>query len=171
VVTITAAIFGLLGVVVGAVINGGISALSQRRTERSELRSAARLVRSELVGFRAVALEGGRRTAEELPQLRNAAPVLWQANRAILSRALDSDDWETVSPAYAHVNALLSVLVFEPDGGLVHWRRSEAQRLLAVLIEPAERATDALRTAAGVESRSLSGSGSLEYPEQGPVAV
>jgi hypothetical protein len=167
----TAAIFGLLGVVVGAVINGTISSLSQRRTERSDLRSAARLVRSELVGFRALAVEGSRRTADELPQLRDAAPVLWQGNRAVLSRALDSDDWEAVARAYAHVDAVLSVLVFEADGSLVDWRKREAQRLLEALVEPAERAARALRGVAGVDSKGLRDSDSSEFPEQGPVAA
>jgi hypothetical protein len=45
----TAAIFGLLGVIVGAVINGVVNGVLQRRIERSDLRSATRLVRSELI--------------------------------------------------------------------------------------------------------------------------
>jgi hypothetical protein len=88
---ITAAIFGLLGVVVGAVINGAVSAVLQRRTERSELRSAARLVRTELVF---------------------SGPV-----------------------------------------------------------EPVERAAEALREAAGVQSKGPSDSDSFAYPEDFPVAT
>jgi hypothetical protein len=166
----TAAVFGLLGVVVGAVINGALSMIAQRRTERADLRSAARLVRTELVGFRALALEGTRRTADELPQLRGATPVLWHSNRALLSRGLVVKDWEAVALAYAHVDALLSVLVFEADGVLLDWRQREAWRLLAALVDPAEHAARALRVAAGVEPGNKGDEGS-EFPEQGPVAA
>jgi hypothetical protein len=133
---VTAAIFGLLGVIVGGVINGVVSAVLQRRTERSDQRSAARLVRSELVDFRALALEASRRSPEDLPQLRDATPVLWQTNRAVLARALTDEHWARVARAYAHVDAVLSVLVFETDGTLVDWRRREAQRLLGETIQP-----------------------------------
>ena len=166
----SAAIFGLIGVVVGAVMNGALSMLAQRRTERADLRSAARLVRTELVGFRALALESARRAADELPQLHGATPVLWHGNRALLSRGLAVKDWEAVALAYAHVDALLSVLVYESDGTLLDWRQREAQRLLLDLVDPAERAAKTLRAAAGVEAGSEEDEG-REFPEQGPVAA
>jgi hypothetical protein len=175
----TAAIFGLLGVIVGGVINGVVTAVLQRRSERSDQRSAARLVRSELVGFHSLALEAARRPPEHLPQLRNAAPVLWQSNRTVLARALTDEHWALVARAYAHVDALLSVLVFEPDGTLVDWRNREAQRLLASMIDPAEEAAVALRRAAGFPSDRLDETPDLapsdgsdpEFPERGPVAA
>lgn len=175
----TAAIFGLLGVIVGGVINGVVSATLQRRSERSDQRSAARLVRSELVGFRSLALEAAKRPPEHLPQLRNAGPVLWQSHRTVLARALTDEHWVLVARAYAHVDALLSVLVFENDGTLVSWRSREAQRLLSALTEPAEEAAVALRRAAGFPSDQLDETPDLgpnddfdpEFPERGPVAA
>src|SRR3954452_15287485 len=98
----TAAIFGLLGVIVGGVINGVVTAALQRRTDRADQRSAARLVRSELVGYRSLALEATRRPPDHLPQLQNAAPVLWQSNRTVLARALPNGHWARVARAYAH---------------------------------------------------------------------
>ena len=150
-----AAIFGLLGVIVGGVMNGLVTAVLQRRTERSDQRSAARLVRSELVACRALALEAGRRSPEDLPQLRDATPVLWQTSRAVLARALTDDHWALVARAYAHLDEVLSVLVFETDGTLVEWRRREAQRLLAETIQPVESAALALGEAAGLPAKQL----------------
>jgi hypothetical protein len=185
----SAAIFGLLGVIVGAVVNGGVTALLQRRTEQSDQRSAARLVRTELVTFRALALEGGRRSPEDLPQLRDARPVLWQANRGVLARALTDEHWALVARAYAHVDAALSVLVFETDGTLVDWRRREAQRLLGAMVKPVEQGALVLGRAAGLRSERLdevthAGSGMepgsarpqgddspRDFPEEGPVAA
>jgi hypothetical protein len=74
-----AAIFGLLGVIVGAVVNGTATALFQRRVERSDQRSAARLVRGELIRFWTLAREAAQRSPEDLPQLRDIAPILWRA--------------------------------------------------------------------------------------------
>jgi hypothetical protein len=80
-------------------------------------------------------------------------------------------DWEAVALAYAHVDAVLSVLVFEADGTLLDWRQREAQRLLAELVGPAHRAARTLRVAAGVEAGVDEDDEELEFPEQGPVAV
>jgi len=167
----TAAIFGLIGVVVGGAINFIVTALLQRRTERFDRRSAARLVRSELVRFRSLAVEATRRPPDELPQLREATPILWQSHRASLARALPDEEWELVARAYAHVDALVSVLLFEPDGTLVEWRSREARRLLIALREPVERAAVVLRDAAGVPPDQPDGMASLpEFPEEGTVA-
>jgi hypothetical protein len=92
-----AAIFGLLGVIVGAVVNGAATALFQRRVERSDQRSAARLVRGELIRFWTLAREAAQRSPEDLPQLRDIAPILWQSYRAVLARALTEEDWVLVA--------------------------------------------------------------------------
>jgi hypothetical protein len=152
---VTAAIFGLLGVIVGGVINGVVSTALARRTEDADRRGAARLVRSELVRFRSLAIGARMWTPEHLPQLRYAGTELWDANRAVLARGLRNEDWALVARAYAHVDAALSVLVFEPDGTLVDWRRHEAQRLLAELVEPTEQAALILGQAAGLRSEQL----------------
>ena len=162
----TAAIFGLLGVIVGAVINGVVATVLQRRTERADQRSAARLVRSELVRFRALAIEAGQRSPEHLPQLHDMTPALWHDHRAVLARALEDADWAAVASAYAHVDAVQSVLVFESDGTLVEWRRHEAQRLFAGAVGPLEKAAMTLGRAAGFESDELD-----EAPETIPVAA
>jgi hypothetical protein len=172
----TAAIFGLLGVIVGAVINGVVTAALQRRTDRADQRSAARLVRSELVGYRSLALEAAQRPPDHLPQLQNATPVLWQSNRTVLARALSDQHWALVARAYAHVDALVSVLVFEPDGTLADWRSREARRLLDAMVTPVEEAAIALLEARGLPSPGPDGPPNFDdpdraFPEGGPVAA
>lgn len=167
-----AAIFGRLGVIVGGVINGVVSTLLARRTERADSRSAARLVRSELVRFRSVAIGARTWAPDQLPQLRHAETELWKASRAVLARTLSDAHWALVARAYAHVEAVQSVLVFDVDGTLVDWRRTEAQRLLAELVEPAESAALVLGNAAGLHAEHLDEAESLaEFPEGGPVAA
>jgi hypothetical protein len=78
----TAAIFGLVGVVVGAFINGAAAAYSERRSEKSNRRSAARLVRNELVRLLALSRAAAQRPPEELPQLRDATPSSGNLNVA-----------------------------------------------------------------------------------------
>ena len=165
-----AALLGLLGVVVGAIITGIAPMLVQRRTDRLERRSAARLVRSELVRFRNLAFAAGQHSPEHLPQLHQIEPVLWLSYRALLARVLADKDWILVARAYAHVDAVISVLVFEQDGTLVEWRRVEAQKLLWSMISPVEQAADARH---GLDTDGDPGL-DLElphYPEGGPVAA
>src|ERR1017187_1506016 len=168
----TAAIFGLVGVIVGGVINGAVTAVLQRRTEGSDRRSAARLVRSELVRFRSLALVAARHSPEHLPQLHQTTPVIWESYRAVLARVLTDEDWVLVARAYAHVDALAAVLVFEHDGTLVDWRRREAQRLLEGMIAPVEQAATALLHAAGVSNAPPGREPEPpDFPEHGPVAA
>ena len=162
---VTAAIFGLIGVVVGALINGLAGALAQRRTDRAERRAATRLVANELDTWYSLALEAEQRSAEQLPQLHRADPILWQSNRSVLARSLGDADWEAVADAYAHVDALVSVLVFERDGTLVAWRSHEAKRLFEEMVGPVEKARAALARAAG------DGTPTPEPPRRRPVAA
>src|SRR4051794_16666667 len=166
----TAAVFGLLGVIVGGVINGVVSAVLARRTERADRRSAARLVRSELVRFRWQGIAAREVEPDDLPQLRSAGTELWNANRAVLARALADSEWALVARAYAHVEAVQSVLVFEPGGLLVDWRRREAKRLLDELVDPVEEAALVLGGVAGLRVEKLDevSAALAEFPEAGP---
>jgi hypothetical protein len=142
-----AAIFGLLGVIVGGLINGVVSWLAQRRKDEATALSAKRLVANELGTWFVLAREANARSPEQLPQLRKAAPTTWQSNRSVLARSLSDADWDVVAIAYAHIDALGSVLVFEPDGTLEDWRTREAKRLFEAMLEPVEKARGALLVA------------------------
>jgi hypothetical protein len=167
---VTAAIFGLIGVVVGAVVNGMVTGILNRRAERSARQSAARLVLSELVRFYALAIESERLPPENLPQLRDIAPRLWQSQREILARALSIEQWELVAGAYARVDALESVLVFDADGTLAEWRSGEAKRLLTELMSPVEDAAGALAEVGGAHHSAIADLRESDLVRQSMVA-
>jgi hypothetical protein len=89
------AIFGLVGVVVGALVTGGVEFLAERRRESSLRRKAARLVEAELdQAARALetALDAGRSwNPPSVPSWAEYAPVL--------ADSLDTDDWQVVESA------------------------------------------------------------------------
>jgi hypothetical protein len=161
----TAAIFGLLGVIVGGVLNGLVSAWLERRARRSDGQTGARLVRSELVFFLAAAKRSASTPLEDLPQLRRATTELWQDNRSVLARSLNDRQWARVARAYAYVDALLSLLVFDPDGKLAPWRIEEGIRCSNSMIIPIQDALKAL--AAGDDEGE--GTDYKYRPSQGPL--
>jgi uncharacterized membrane protein len=144
VASMAAAVFGLIGVIVGGVINGAVSWWLERGRQSSDAQSAGRLVQSELVFFRAAAREIQLHWPTELPQLRHAGNPLWQSNRAVLSRALRDEDWDAVQRAYAGIEAFLSLLVFDHDGNIVEWRVNEARRLASEMSGEIDRAVQVL---------------------------
>jgi hypothetical protein len=94
------AIFGLVGVIVGAVVTGGVEFVAERRREAALLRKAARLVEAELDEAATIfegALEDGKlwsgSNRPEVPSWREYAPVL--------AEGLDTDDWGVVEAAAA----------------------------------------------------------------------
>ncbi|MDQ6804764.1 MAG: hypothetical protein M3065_07305 [Actinomycetota bacterium] len=96
----TAAVFGLLGVIVGGVLNGLIQAALARRRDHADGVVAARLVLHELELLRGdfeLWLQGDR--APRVPTPSRA----WQAHRAALARVLAEPEWDMVSAAYTWV--------------------------------------------------------------------
>jgi hypothetical protein len=94
------AIFGLVGVVVGALVTGGVEFLSERRRDAALLLKAARLVEAELDEAESAfkhALDQGRLWASQhqpsVPSWREYAPVL--------AEALGTSDWQVVESAVA----------------------------------------------------------------------
>ena len=95
----TAAIFGLLGVVVGGLVTGGVDYVMARRREKAELRQSTRLVADELHSLWLVVdliLERGQSPPERLPG--EDAELLfstgsWDAHKAVLARALRQEQW------------------------------------------------------------------------------
>jgi hypothetical protein len=96
----TAAVFGLLGVIVGGALNGLIQAALARRRDRADGVAAARLVLHELEllkGDFELWLQGDRP-----PRVPITSPA-WQAHRASLARVLAEPEWDMVSAAYTWV--------------------------------------------------------------------
>jgi hypothetical protein len=97
---VTAALFGLVGVIVGGVLNGGVAYVLERRQERANGIVAARLVSHEL------GMLSGH--FEHLHKLNLAAGLLpvpvttreWEVHRTVLARVLSPADWEIVHAGY-----------------------------------------------------------------------
>ena len=117
----TAAIFGLLGVVVGALVTGGVDYFMARRREKGELRQSSRLVADELHSLWLVVdliLERGQLLPERLPgedaELLFATSS-WHAHKAVLARALPQKEWSALATIYATVESMRVVILRTPD--------------------------------------------------------
>jgi len=100
----TAAIFGLLGVVIGALLSGLITLHIESRKERKEAMVAARFVHSELQMFQ-VDIENWIRDryVPEDPDLQTEA---WDQHSLALARGLPGGDWEMVAAGYLWVHLI-----------------------------------------------------------------
>ncbi len=94
----TEAIFGLVGVVIGGLLNGGVSWLSDRGKLRRNARVAARLVLSEIrendfsLGW---GLE--RKEVEPLERVESAA---WEQWRETFADGLNDSEWRAINDYY-----------------------------------------------------------------------
>jgi hypothetical protein len=104
----TAAIFGLLGVIVGALVNGGVASIVRREARRGERRVAARLVLAELDALETtLSVSSDARVAlEDFPLDTDA----WHANSAVIAHTLNHSEWSRVSGAYGMLHMLNSVM-------------------------------------------------------------
>jgi len=93
---VTQAIFGLIGVIVGALVTGGLSFVRDKREESADLRAALRIVEDDFhllwMGLKAIAEANAWH-----PLLRTFELASWPEHRGILARHLDANDWLRVS--------------------------------------------------------------------------
>jgi hypothetical protein len=98
----TVAIFGLVGVIVGALVTGGADFLLERRREQREIRRARRLVANELATA-AVWVEA-LLINKRLPQTSSDEVLFslaeWDSYRQVLAGELNDETWEGLSAAY-----------------------------------------------------------------------
>jgi hypothetical protein len=137
---VTAAIFGLIGVIIGALITGGVSYALQVRLERRELRAVARLMLQELSGSADLirfALDRDDR------QLLDDEPIEdeWKRHHLLLARHLPDDDWDAVALGYGERMVVLSLLVGEENAD--YWQEDATRALGRV-----DAACEVLRTRA-----------------------
>lgn len=121
------AVFGLVGVVIGGLLNGAVSWRAERRRARLLSVVGARLIRSELKESRVVAM--CCLTAENLDMVGNEklfGVPSWTEYREVLSQnGLESDDrFKTVEGAVGHVKsfeALKEMTIWEESGERTLW--------------------------------------------------
>jgi hypothetical protein len=99
------AIFGLIGVVVGALITGGMSFWSERRRESAELRAALRILDEE-IGIAIAGISACLELRHWHPRMSEIALEDWPASRGIIAARLNSVDWMAISNANAVVTAI-----------------------------------------------------------------
>jgi hypothetical protein len=93
---VTAAIFGLVGVVIGATLSGGIEYLARRREERATARALARAIHAHLMEMQSqcsYCLERSNWTLMDTPFV---LPEIWRENELVLARLLTWKQWVTL---------------------------------------------------------------------------
>jgi hypothetical protein len=111
---VSQAIFGLIGVIVGAALTGGWQWWLITRNRELRRRAAARLVLEELAtGYSAIqAALNQDDTARTAAMLRDAdahgriGASAWHAQRALLAEELGDRGWKDVSDAYLELDSL-----------------------------------------------------------------
>lgn len=98
----TAAIFGLIGVVVGGLLNLAVAAWHENRRDRLRVRPVARLVMGELRDWQGLLHAAERRGSDYgLP-----APKAWPAGAEVLAPVVDGKTWVALDYAYATAHYL-----------------------------------------------------------------
>jgi hypothetical protein len=132
------ALVGLAGVIVGALITGGVQWWAVVRKERLDARTAARVLTVSSEDVRnalEMALENGRFTPSGESDPLTSAATLWQQERSNLARVMGREDFTTVATAFRSLERVL-------------WARSMDDADEAAIAEAA-------RTLAGVTSELL----------------
>jgi hypothetical protein len=98
----TEAVFGLVGVLVGALVSGGTDLYLKKREEAANLRQARRLVGDELesihIAFRLMFRERHVPRLDLENFLRFDA---WEANKATLAKAMSDTQWGRLGTLYS----------------------------------------------------------------------
>jgi len=89
----TAAIFGLLGVLVGGILSGFVSWRLERAREAAAARGVKRLLSNELLGWQAI-LQVADRQKKWWPDSGVPPDSTTVEDRKLLARQLSDDDWD-----------------------------------------------------------------------------
>jgi hypothetical protein len=111
------AVLPLIGVVIGAVLGGGMTYLLDKRRERRTARAGLRLVVHELEATKLrwhslTESWDDEPTAENADRLisdlknRPYATALWKNHQEVLASSLSGDEWEGLADAYKVIRAV-----------------------------------------------------------------
>jgi hypothetical protein len=101
---VTAAIFGLLGVAIGALLSGAVSYAIESRRERKDAIVGARIVSQEIQMFQADVESWIRNRA--IPEELDLRTDAWEEHKLALARFLPPPDWEMVGATYTWIHLL-----------------------------------------------------------------
>lgn len=103
----TEAIFGLVGVVIGGLLNGGVTWLTERKSLRSRAMVAARLVKSEFVTAD-VAIDVALSNDSWADLTVGISVTEWNQHRETLAAVLDEKEWASLE-VYASISGLIAI--------------------------------------------------------------
>ncbi len=98
------AIFGLVGVAVGAILTGAVEWIREARRDRRRARAAARLLRSDL--FLVSRILRNAISDRALPGFIDVTPRSWLEQRDLLASELKDDEWIIVSGGCSRLQTL-----------------------------------------------------------------
>jgi hypothetical protein len=108
----TEAIFGLAGVVIGGLLNGGVSLMVEHRREKREARTAARLLEGEVAEIRAM-WDIAKKTSWAGEPLTDFEKPVWLEWRAVLATSAPHAVWHATCGVYAMQDAVASAVKAE----------------------------------------------------------
>jgi hypothetical protein len=104
----TEAIFGLVGVVIGGLLNVGVAYVAERRERKTDVKVSARLLYSEIklnqICIR-LSLKNEAWGAVKDGVLRDD----WIDHRATLASVLTEDEWGTIDDYFAHLVTMVQL--------------------------------------------------------------
>jgi hypothetical protein len=160
---VTAAIFGLIGVIIGGLISGAVQVLLARRSERLQGRSSARVVISELRERRDLLAYWLKLGSWDPSDWTTPERWQWEIRRGDLASALSPRDWEAVEQAHMrirHVDASNALIRVRQEQGRDATLDDYDQRITRSTIETLTAGINSLRAVAG-----------LRGAEEGPLTI
>ena len=143
------AIFGLIGVIVGAVVTGAVEWWHARQARRMARRVAARLVMDELenVGASLLAVRRRKRKSDIADSMRDLidrgmiSDSAWKAHRGTLAETLHILQWKALSDAFTAVSLVIAsrqhadteLAGFATEDETFGWVREAGDTLMEVL--------------------------------------
>jgi hypothetical protein len=127
----------LCGVVIGGAINLSSGVLLDRRRQQREVRTAARLIVSELssmridLGFALEHKQWGSVTKIDVSR--------WNEHEGRLAAALDNSDWNSLSALYRSVELFVDESSYDPSAPMLGDDLAHARMTLDVLLDALPR--------------------------------
>jgi hypothetical protein len=142
----TEAIFGLIGVVIGGLLNGGVSFLVRKRQEKDEARVASRLVQVE-IEWNQRNVEGALE-AGTWDRIRTSVTTdEWEQHRTVLAAVLKDLEWSSLNAYYTPAQLAVTLAATFEAGNQLGEQKENLQKLFARGVE----AIAAIRRYAGDE--------------------
>lgn len=152
--TMTAALFGLVGVIVGALLSAGLAYLQARRLEERDTKAIIRLLSHEMswakIGYNGVLKRGlwrNNNNAEGLVEV-------WEKHRELLARQLTDHEWSSLADAMRFVLGMERLTTSSNRGAELTDQDKRAFTAVVNRIDRAERAL-ATRSSGGEAAASI----------------